>query len=153
MITGPAVAAVLLMLATGWVLFRKLARLVSSGQALSSDMELLLLGILPAVALVGTLMTYLAFVHLFRVWVVSALAVAILLGLREDSHALLRSLVAWPLLCWQQMRGGNLFPLLAAVVGAVVLVTVLLLARIPAETIDIWAFHLPLADGFIQQRG
>ena len=148
-----AVAAVLLLLAPGWLLFRALMRRLCPATLIPSDSELLLIGILPAFALAGTIATYLAFSHLLRPWVLSALLVGIPLWLKNDSLALGRALKNAGLDILGATRRGNLFPVIAVAVSLGFLATGLLLSQIPAETVDVWAFHLPLAHGFIQQEG
>ena len=154
MILLPATLTVLVMLAAGMILFRRLARSLLDGDpAPPSEPELLLLGTLPGMALVGLLVTALGLLHLFRLWVLLPLAIAIFCMLRRDVKALAAGLRDSACLVAGVVRGGDLFPLLALLAGLAALSLGIHLCLMPADIADIWAYHLPIAHSFITHHG
>ena len=149
-----ATLTVLLMVMTGWAMFRRLARFLLAGRhAELSEIDLVLIGILPSLALVGTLATYLALLHLLRLGFVLAVMVAIFYVARREVYGML--LAVWGCVkCWSAQAGrGNLFPLIAAGAFFLFLAIGLRLCTIPSENVDIWVFHIPLAQSFIEHHG
>ena len=154
MITIAATLTVLLMVVTGLAMFRRLARFLLAGRhAELSECELLLMGILPGLALVGTLGTYLAVLHLLRIGFVAFLAIVILYVSRREVYAMLASLCGNAAGWFAQARQGNLFPLIAVTIGCAALSMGILLCAIPADNVDVWVFHIPLAQSFIAHHG
>ena len=87
-----ATLAVLVMVAAGLVLFHRLAHFLLKDQEPLAERELLLLGILPGLALVGLLVTLLGLVHLFRGWVLLLAAAAIFGLLWRDTKSVIAAL-------------------------------------------------------------
>ena len=149
-----AALTVLLMVATGWAMFRRLARFLLAGRhAELSEIDLVLVGILPGLALVGTLATYLALFHLLRFGFVLTVVIAILYVARREIYGMLVA-VCFCVKGWFTQAGqGNLFPLIAAGAFFTCLAMALRLSTIPGENVDIWVFHVPLAQSLVAHHG
>lgn len=146
--------AVLVMVLTGLALFHRLAPRLLAGRGNEvSETDLIMLGVLPGLALVGMLATYLAVLHLLRVGVVIFLALAILYVCRREVYGILAHLGRQARGWLAQARQGNFFPLIAAGAFVIALAAGLLLCVIPSENVDVWVFHLPLARSFIAHHG
>ena len=111
------------------------------------------MGILPGLALVGALATVLALLHLLRLWIVLPLVGLIFFGLRGDAKALLATVRDGILRALVGVRRGNLFPLIALVAGSLFFLIGLRLSALPAENVDVWVFHIPLAQSFVAHHG
>lgn len=154
MVVLASALTVLAMVLTGLALFRRLAPVLLGGRHNElSETDLMLLGILPGLALVGTLATYLAVLHLLRVGVVLFLAAVVFYVCRREVGGMLVHL-------GREMRGwfvraarGNLFPVIAAGVFLTALALALLACVVPSENMDVWAFHIPLAQSFVAHHG
>ena len=153
MILAVAIVAVLVMVAAGLVLFHRLAHSLLKDEAPIAERELLLLGILPGLALVGLLVTLLGLVHLFRDWVLLLAAAAIFGLLWRDTKAVtaavrdgLTSIIA-------SARRGDLFPILALLTGAAALSLGVHLCLFPSGIEDVWSYHLPIVHSFIAHHG
>ena len=160
MTTAEAIVAVVLLLAAGSVLHRALAaRLLLIDEiklgvdGSPKERDILFLGLLPALALIGTIGTCLAMVHLFRADVTVAVLLVLVLSRRRDAMATLgavRALVAdgWRAVCRFQLVT------LAAVGALVALAACLLaLAQLPSDNVDVWVFQLPLAESMVEHSG
>ena len=145
---------VLAMLGFGLVLFRSVARWVSTDAiAVPAGIELLLIGPLPGLALVALLFTLLALLHLLRAWFIAPLALSILLVLRRDTAAVLIALGDAMRAFGRSARQGDLFPLGALLIGVIVIYVGLLLCLVPRQTVDIWVYHVPLAQSIATHSG
>jgi hypothetical protein len=153
MILAPVALAVLAMTATGLVLFHRLVVWLTPPQQRPPRRDLLLLGLLPGLALVGLGLTLLALLHLLYGWVLLALAVAVLVLLRRDASAMLTALRESVAEIASAARQGNLFPVLAVVAFVSVAVMGLNLALVPGDNPDITIFHLPLARSMVAHHG
>ena len=137
---------VLAMLALGLVLFHALARMVLSDPlSVPSGEDLLLVGLLPGLALLVMLITWLSLLHLLRDWVMVPLAVALPVVLRKDSVAVAHAVADSAKSIVKAARAGDIFPFGALLVGLVVTYVGLFLCLVPANFVDIWYYHLPLA--------
>src|SRR4051812_45629136 len=106
------------MLGLGLILFHALARWVSRDPgAVPAGRDLLLSGPLPGMALVAMLVTILSLLHLVRPWVMGPLAVLLAVLLRKDTAAVLGALKACAGAMLRAARGGDLFPLIALLLG------------------------------------
>lgn len=153
MILAVAIVAVLVMVAAGLVLFHRLARLLLKDEPSIAERELLLLGILPGLALVGLLVTLLGLVHLFRGWVLLLAAVTIFGLLWRDTKAVITAIGDSLTATVASARGGNLFPLLALLAGAAALSLGVHLCLFPSGIEDVWSYHLPIVHSFIAHHG
>jgi hypothetical protein len=149
-----AALTALLMVVTGWAMFRRLARFLLAGRhGELSEIDLVLIGILPGLALVGTVSTYLALFHLLRFGVVLTAMIAILYVARREIYAMLVAVCGCVKSWFAQAGQGNFFPLIAVGAFFVCLAMALRLATIPGENVDIWVFHIPLAQSFVAHHG
>lgn len=153
MILAVATLSVLAMLATGLVLFRRLARLLLADDETVAESELILLGLLPGLALVGLLVTLLALLHLFQLWALAAAMAAIFVLLRRDAGAVLSGLRDGLRTIIEAARRGDLFPLLALACGIAALSLGVHLCLMPSDIADIWSYHLPIVHSFIAHHG
>jgi hypothetical protein len=145
---------VLFMVITGLALYRRLAvYLLASRLAEFSEIDLLLLGVLPGLALVGAMLDFTALFHLLRIEFLFPLFAGLLLVLRRDLLAMLAALRSEMAGWFVQVRRGNFFPALAASAGCGVLLLGLLLSQVPAGNVDVWVFHIPLAQSFVDNHG
>jgi hypothetical protein len=152
-LTG-ATLTVLVMLATGLVLFRRLARLLLAGDpAPPSEPEFLLLGILPGLALVGLLVTGLGMLHLLRLWILLPVVAAIFWALRRDANSVLAGLRESVTSIGISARRGDLLPLLALIAGIAALALGIHLCLMPSDIADVWSYHIPIAHSFITHHG
>ena len=148
-----ATLAVLVMVAAGLVLFHRLAHFLLKDQEPLAERELLLLGILPGLALVGLLVTLLGLVHLFRGWVLLLAAAAIFGLLWRDTKAVIAALCDGMRAIAGAARIGNLFPLLALLAGTAAVSLGVHLCLFPSGIEDVWAYHLPIVHSFITHHG
>jgi hypothetical protein len=153
MIVARAACAALVLVITGLVLLRRLARLLFSPEGRPADRDLLLIGVLPGLALVGGVATLMAAAHLFYPILLLAFAAGIFLWAREDARALALTASRELRLGFSAARQGDLFAVLALLAAAGLLLCCLLMSQIPSENVDIWVFHLPLARSFIAYHG
>jgi len=153
MITAAAALAVLVMTLTGLALFRRLSRYLCAPGDLPAESDLLLIGVLPGLAIVGGVAAVLAALHLFRLSVIAPLTLVALIALRRDLFALTAGFGQAVATAVALLRRGNLFPVLAFGAAAVILVLGLLLGTLPPENIDVWVYHIPLAQSFIAHHG
>jgi len=145
---------VLAMLALGLVLFHALARMVSSDPlSVPSGADLLLVGLLPGLALLVMLITLLSLLHLVRDWVMVPLAVVLLVVLRKDTVAVTHAVADSAKSIVKAARAGDIFPFGALLVGLIVTYVGLFLCLVPANFVDIWYYHLPLARSIAEHGG
>jgi hypothetical protein len=150
-ILAVATLAVLVMVAAGLVLFHRLARCLLKDEV--PERELLLLGILPGLALVGLLVTLLGLAHLFRGWVLVVAAAAIFGLLWRDTRTVIAAVRDSVKAIIASARGGDLFPMLALVAGAAALSLGVHLCLFPSGIEDVWSYHLPIVHSFIAHHG
>jgi len=150
-----ALAALLLgMLGMGLVLFHALARRIGPDPAaVPSGPSLLLTGLLPGLALLTILVTLLSLLHLVWAWTMAPLALLLLVVLRHDAFAVARALADAAKAIVSAARSGNLFPLVALLLGMAVSYAGLFLCVVPGESVDIWVYHLPLARSIAEHHG
>ena len=153
MILAVAIVAVLVMVAAGLVLFHRLAHFLLKDQEPIAERELLLLGILPGLALVGLLVTLLGIVHLFRDWVLLLAAAAIFGLLWRDTKAVTAAIRDGLITIIASAHSGDLFPLLALAAGAAALSLGVHLCLFPSGIEDVWSYHLPIVHSFIAHHG
>jgi hypothetical protein len=153
MIVLATLLTILVMAATGLVLFRGLARYLHASASMPGEGELLLLGVLPGLALVGALTTWLAVAHLLQPWILALVAVGVFVLLRKDAWALAGGLRDLARACVAGLKQGDFFPLLAVAAGILIFLSGLLFSLTPPENIDIWVFHIPLAQSLIAHHG
>ncbi len=120
MILAVATMVVLVMVAVGLVLFHRLARFLEYED---TGPQLLLLGILPGLALVGLLVTGLGLVHLFYGWALAVAAVAVFGLLWRDTRAIIAAVRQSLQVIVTAARGGDLFPVLALLAGGAIAAT------------------------------
>jgi hypothetical protein len=160
MITAEAILTLLAMLLAGSVLHRALAvRLLAiNGIKIGltgnpSEVDILILGILPALALIGTIDTYLALFHLLRADVTLALFVLLVLWRRRDTLATLGALQTLAVGGWWALKRLDVVTL-TATAGFIALAAGLsVFAQLPSENIDVWVFQLPLAKSMVDHSG
>jgi hypothetical protein len=145
-------ALVLGMLGIGLVLFHALGRQISPA-AVPSGTSFLLIGPLPGIALLAILVTLLSLLHLVRAWFIAPFALVLLAGLRRDTLAVAAALGDAGRDIVRATRRGDLFPLVALLLGIAVCYTGLFLCMVPGENVDIWAYHLPLARSIVEHHG
>jgi hypothetical protein len=159
MITAKAIATVVAMVLVGSVLHRALAmRLLAFDGRRSTvppipERDLFLLGLLPGIALVGAIDTYLALFHLFRADVTAALGAGLLIWRRRDTMAIFQVLAGFVAELWFALRRIDAIALVAVWSLAVLLAGLFFLAQIPAETVDVWVFQLPLSISLADHSG
>lgn len=153
MILAVATLVVLIMVAAGLVLFHRLAHFLLKDQKPIAERELLLLGILPGLALVGLLVTLLGIMHLFRGWVLLLAAAAIFGLLWRDTKAVMAAVRDSLTAIGASARGGDLFPILALLTGTAALSLGVHLCLFPSAIEDVWSYHLPIVHSFIRHHG
>lgn len=159
MTTAASLATALGYWLVGAVLFRALtARLLqfdglSIGAPSISDRDLLLQSILPALAITGTVSTYLSLFHLFRPEVMVACGIAALIWRRRDAHAIVVSVRDLASDCIAAILHGNLVVLGGLIALCALVYLLLVLSYIPSANIDTWVFQLPLAQSLVAHQG
>ena len=119
MITAKAIATVVAMVLVGSVLHRALAMRLLAFDGPKSETrpipepDLFLLGLLPGLALIGTIDTYLAMFHLFRADVTALLGAGVLIWRRHDTMAILRVLAGFAAEVWLALRRADVVVLAA----------------------------------------
>jgi hypothetical protein len=159
MITLEAIVVVLALAFTGTTLHRALALSLmahdstTAGTPAPSGRDLVLLGILPGFAIVGTIGIYLALFQLLRPDVLAVTLAAALVWRRKDARATIEEI-------WSLARDGVASfkrcdaAAIAASVALLFFVSVYLLnAQVPYDNIDITAFQLPLARSIVEHSG
>jgi hypothetical protein len=142
------------MLAVGLVLFSAFCRMVGGAREFFPEpRDLLLIGPLPGLALVALLLTILSLLHLVRLWVMVPLAVLILIVLRQDTLVLWNAMRDSAQSINAAARRGDLLPTISLVAGVGVIYAGLFLCYLPAAIVDVWAYHLPLAQSIASQAG
>jgi hypothetical protein len=81
------------------------------------------------------------------------LALLLLVVLRRDTLAVARALGDAAKAIVSAARSGNLFPLVALLLGMAVSYVGLFLCMVPGENVDIWAYHVPLARSIAEHHG
>jgi hypothetical protein len=143
----------------GLVLHRALAvRLLTFDTARSSeteirDSDLVLYGLLPALAIASEIGTVLSLLKLFRTEAFVAVMVAAVVWRRRDAAATLAGIrdLGWAM--WQSLQRGELLTLVAAGIFLETAFGLLVYAQIPSEQIDVWHHQLPLAQSIVSHRG
>jgi dolichyl-phosphate-mannose-protein mannosyltransferase len=125
----------------------------SRGAPAISDRNLLLRSVLPAIAIVGTIGTYLALFRLFRADVLTALGAALLVWRRHDAMCVAKALATLAADIWGALRRGNLLALAAIATFGVLTYILVLFAHVPASNVDTWVFQLPLAQSMAANHG
>ena len=160
MITAGAVATIIAYLFAGSVLHRaaaaRLLRLdgvkIGAGPGIS-DRDILFLGLLPALAIIGTIGTYLGLFHVLRADTTILLIAVTLLLLWRDTMATLRALGSLAADGWRALRSLDLLTL-GAVAGFFMVATFLfVLAQLPSGNVDVWVFQFPLAQSIADHAG
>jgi hypothetical protein len=156
MTEAASIIVVLCFLTFGTVVYRALVLWMcqfDSPPNRPTDRDILLQGALPAVAIVGTCGTYLSHIHGLRADIMAVGMAVVLIWRQNDAYALARALGALFADIWRNFWRGNIFPL-AAISGVAVLAVILLaMARIPAASVDVWAFQLPLSLSLVSHHG
>jgi hypothetical protein len=159
MITATSIAAAAGYWFVGAVLYRALViRLCAldaaqPGLQVPSDRDLLLRSVLPALAIAGTIGTYLALFRILRTDVTIALGVALLLWRRHDATRIASALAILAVDAGKAIRRGDP-PALAAIAALLLLSYILVLfARVPSSNVDTWVFQLPLAQSMVANHG
>jgi hypothetical protein len=137
----------------GMTVHRALARRWFGALQDIPERELLLHGLLASLIANGTLGTYLALLRLFHPFAFVIVFTAALGWLREDTRATVHEArrAAGELLA--DLCRLRLVPI-SATAGFVALgVMLTLLARVPTDNVDAWAFHLPLAFSMVEHHG
>jgi hypothetical protein len=159
MITAKAIATVAAMIFVGSVLHRALAMRLFAFDGKPStarpipESDLLLLGILPGLALIGAADTYLALCHLFRADVTAGLAAAVLIWRRHDTLAVLGALAGFVVGFGRAVRNADVIVLWAVWSLVVLVAGLFLLAQLPSGSIDVWVFQLPLSISLVDHSG
>jgi len=153
MILLQAALALLAMILIGLALFRRVAHALPRQGSLPAEGDLILLGILPAIALVGTLATYMSLAHLLRGPALALLGAGLLVLLRRDVAQILGAMGSSLAAMLASIRRGDLLAVaeLALVLGG--LAIVLRLSAVPSENVDVWAFHMPIALSYVKSAG
>jgi hypothetical protein len=145
---------VVAMLAVGLVLFGALCRLLGTeADFFPRPRDLLLVGPLPGLALIALLVTVLSLLHLMRAWVMAPLALVLLIVLRPDTAKVWNAVNDAAGATLAAARAGDFFSLAALLVGAGVAYCGLFLCFLPAANVDVWVYHLPLAQSFADHAG
>ena len=160
MITAEAFGIVLLLLLAGSALHRALAvaLLRINGVPVKPDgavteRELFFLGMLPALALVGTIGIYLALLGLFRADVNAFLLLVAMAWRRRDLVATLRTLGELLRDGWHALRDLRLLTLLSIAAFFGLAVILIFNAQLPDSDIDVWVFQIPLARSLVSNSG
>ena len=119
-----------------------------------SENDLLLAGVLPGLALVGGLATYLSLLHLLRPAFVAVFELILLYILRRHVYAILVALVASYCECLGQRAPRRFVCSSSPSASVCVLFAVALtLCRVPSGNVDVWVFHIPLAQSLVAHHG
>jgi hypothetical protein len=137
----------------GMAVHRALARRWFGALEDIPERELLLHGLLASLIVSGTLGTYLALLHLFYPLAFAAVFAAVLGWLREDARATLLEARRAARELLGDLRRLRLLPLFATLGFVALGVMLALLARVPTDNVDAWAFHLPLAFSIVEHHG
>lgn len=117
------------------------------------ERDLLLLGLVPAIAIVGIIGMYLAMVRMFRIDVFSLLLLALVIWRRADAKATLRAIA--DLFCESLIasRSGNIVVIAACATTIFFAAAFLVMTKIPYNSVDYTAFQLPLARSIVNHSG
>jgi hypothetical protein len=156
---APSVLIVLTLGFAGVTLHRALAGYLLrrdqgvAGIAEPSERDLLLLGLLPGIAILGTLGTYIALFRLLRPELVAAGLLAALIWRRRDAAATLRAVKALVRDTSWAIFSRNWIAVVALVAFLMVAAALLLRTQIPFDSRDVAVFQLPLARSMVAHHG
>lgn len=143
----------------GLVLHRAIASRLLSRDEASDGLgqvepgDLALLGVVPGLALVGTIGTVLAIFGLFNTPVFLLTMAAVVVWRIRDAHATVLDLRDLLARCWRPLKGGNPLAWFALVIAGLNLYCVWSVVGIPSDYIDVWNHQLPLAQSIVRHRG
>lgn len=158
MILAKACATVTWLLFIGSILHHAMAvRLLRADRRRTitdpSARDLLFLGLLPGLTIVGALGTFLALVGLLRAEAMLVLSAGVIVFLRQDAWAIVRAIAGLLTDGWDALRRLDLIAI-AGMAGLLALTTALfVLAQAPTDNIDAWVAHVPLARSLAQHHG
>jgi hypothetical protein len=147
------VVSLLIALFGGIVVNRYIARTMFSALADITDRQVLLFGLFVSIIINGTVGTYLSIINIFNLQICAAVFFVVMFLLRQD-------LLATRTTTFQIIEEyiNNIRHLKPMTVTVTCLFTALLvilsvLCLIPTQNPDTWAFHLPIAQSFINNLG
>jgi hypothetical protein len=152
------ISQLLLVLFPGLVLHRAVARPLLSLDAGNAaydvtEVDLLVFGLLPGLALANTVGTLLAVVHLFYWWSYLALVV-VLVGWRwRDAVATLAAIGMAVRASFGSLLRGNLMVIIAYAIFLQTLAGMLVEAQVPSSNVDVWNHNFPLAKSIVEHHG
>jgi hypothetical protein len=160
MATFEAIATQLLFIVfPGLVIHRALAvRLLALDQAKGvegevREQDLLVFGLLPALAIGSEIGTVLALLGLFRTTVFVGVTAAVVIWRWRDAAATLVAIAGQGRAIWRSLAGGDLMVLVAVGFFLQTAFGLLVEAQIPSESVDVWHHQLPLAQSIVAHSG
>jgi hypothetical protein len=149
---------VLLILFPGLVIHRALARRVLLLDADKSTMvldevDLLIFGLMPGLALANTVGTVLAIFHVFYWWSY-LIAMSLLIGwLWRDTLATLSAVGEAVRRSLHSLLHGNLMVIVAGAIFLQTLAGMMVEAQVPSGNVDVWNHNFPLAKSIVDHHG
>jgi hypothetical protein len=152
------VAELLLILFPGLVLHRALAQRVlvldDKDSAWSIDeIDLLLFGLLPGLALANTVGTILAVFHIFYWWAYLASVTFLVAWRWRDALATLSAVGELVARSFRSLLRGNLMVLVAIAIFLQTGAGMLVEAQLPSGNVDVWNHNFPLAQSIVAHHG
>jgi hypothetical protein len=118
-----------------------------------TEVDLLVFGLLPGLALANAVGTLLAIVHLFYWWAYLAIII-ILVGWRwRDALATLAAIATAIHESFRSLARGNLMVVIAYAIFLQTLAGMLVEAQIPSGNVDVWNHNFPLAKSIVEHHG
>jgi len=141
----------------GLVLHRALARQIlksdAGGSAAIDEGDLLGFGLLPGLALAGTVGTILAIFQIFYLWSYLAAVILIVVAFRRDAMATLAAIKAVAARSLKSLMQGNLMIVVAVAIFIQTAAGMLAESLMPSAGIDIWHHNFPLAKSIVDHHG
>ncbi len=118
-----------------------------------SDRDLLLRSILPALAIIGTIGTFLALIRAFRPEIIVALGATLLIWRRHDAICIGTAISTLAVDVGRAIVRRNLLALAALAAFGALTYLLVLFSHMPVSHADIWVFQIPLARSMVAQHG
>jgi hypothetical protein len=118
-----------------------------------TEVDLLVFGLLPGLALANTVGTLLAVVHLFYWWAYLAVVVIVVGWRWRDAVATLAAVGMVVRESFRSLLRGNLMVVIAYAIFLQTLAGILVEAQIPSGNVDVWNHNFPLAKSIVAHHG
>ena len=133
----------------------RLLQLDRAGDALGEvpETDLVIYGLLPALAISTAIATVLSLFGLFRTTVFAAVMIFAVLFRWRDAIATLAALFAHARTAWRSLARGELMTLVAILIFSRTALGLAVYAQVPNINVDVWHHQVPLAQSIVDHAG